>query len=189
MVALSVATAAVRAASAAARPRLTTITRRRRSNRSTYAPLTRASSIQGSWCTNAAPATRPGSPVSCATSSGPAIMVTPSPMFETALAVQTLAKSGPSEERAGKGPPRTPTGDPAPGRRPEPGASRPYADWGASEVRDWCSVALSIPADAARTTLGRLRDQHLLTRGRDQRQVEAGDLHAASGDVVKDERS
>jgi hypothetical protein len=40
-------------------------------------------------------------------------MVTPSPTLETALAVQTLAKSGPSEVRAGKGSPQARADNPA----------------------------------------------------------------------------
>jgi hypothetical protein len=86
---------------------LTVTTRRRRSRRSAQAPLSSAKSSQGSCWAKTAPATAAGSVVIEATSSGPAAMVTPSPMLETALAVQSLLKSAPRRgKRARKIAPR-----------------------------------------------------------------------------------
>src|SRR5215211_4869976 len=68
---------------------------RRRSSRSTSAPLIKEKSSHGSCCAKAIPATRTGSRVREATSSGPATIVTPSPRFDTVLAVHSFLYSGP----------------------------------------------------------------------------------------------
>ena len=91
-----VATATVRAVSTAARTRFTASTRRRRSSRSTYAPLISEKSSHGSCWAKAAPAISAGSSVSEATSSGPAARTMPSPTFETALAAHSGPKPRPS---------------------------------------------------------------------------------------------
>src|SRR5215211_334509 len=68
---------------------------RRRSSRSTSAPLIKEKSSHGSCWAKAIPATRTGSRVREATSSGPATSVTPSPRFDTVLADHSFVYSGP----------------------------------------------------------------------------------------------
>jgi hypothetical protein len=94
MVTVPVAMAAHSPPRATARTALTATISRCRSRRSARTPPTRENSSQDSDWTKAAPATSTGSRVREAMSSGPATMVTPSPMVETAEAVQSLVNRG-----------------------------------------------------------------------------------------------
>ena len=94
-VATSASTATPSSPTARQRAASTRTISRRRSSRSTSAPLTSENSSQGRRWATASPATSRGSRVRVAASRGPATRVMPSPRLDTAFAVHNLAKSGP----------------------------------------------------------------------------------------------
>ena len=83
-------TAAARPSITSARPVSTCHITRRRSTRSTTAPLTRLNSSQGRLPARVTAATAPGSRVMLAASNGRAANRTPSPRFDTAAAAHSL---------------------------------------------------------------------------------------------------
>ena len=89
MLAEPVATETAMTATSAVRSRFTRYMTRRRSSRSTIAPAGRAKSSQGSVKATPMPATSLGSRVRVAARRGRAAASTPSPRFDTVLAVQS----------------------------------------------------------------------------------------------------
>src|SRR5215210_6672038 len=118
---------------------------RRRSSRSTSAPLTNEKSSHGSCCAKEIPATRIGSRVREAASSGPATSVTPSPRFDTVLADHSFVYSGPRPLLA-----KLHT-SPSPFRRHS--RRRVYARWHYSELQrvNTSAIRAISPQPSART--------------------------------------